>query len=238
MGDSYSYSDNTAALAVLLVLVPVLLVLAVAAYVVSAFFLMKIFDKAGVQGKWRAWVPFYNTLVLGKLGDTSPWVVLGVLVASAVLGQIPVIGWIVSLASIVVAVMYSWRVGLKLGKDWPWLLLWLIPGLGFFIWLGILAFGSARWNPAIAPAPWASSFLGDKTVWSGIPVQPGQQVAQAGPAGGYAAPGYGQPQAPSYPPAGQPQAPSYPPATGTTPPAPPATGTTPPPPAPPAGPQV
>ena len=26
-------------------------------YVVSSIFMMKIFEKAGVEGKWRAWVP-------------------------------------------------------------------------------------------------------------------------------------------------------------------------------------
>ena len=34
---------------------------------------MKIFDKAGVQGRWRAWVPVYNTLIFVKLGDLNPW---------------------------------------------------------------------------------------------------------------------------------------------------------------------
>ena len=33
---------------------------------------MRIFEKAGVQGKWRAWVPVYNTLMLAKLGDLNP----------------------------------------------------------------------------------------------------------------------------------------------------------------------
>ncbi len=26
-------------------------------YVLTSLFLMKVFEKAGVQGKWRAWVP-------------------------------------------------------------------------------------------------------------------------------------------------------------------------------------
>ncbi|WP_150951973.1 large exoprotein [Microbacterium testaceum] len=228
MSDSYYYDDGSgvAALAFLLVLVPILLILALAAYVISSFLYMKIFEKAGVQGKWRAWVPVYNGLVAAKLGDVSPWVVLIVAVASSVLSNIPIIGPVFSLAIIAVAVMYSWRIGLKLGKDWPLLLLWLIPGIGALIWLAIVAFSNNRWNPAIAPAPWANTFLADKTVWNGIPVQPSQPVAGNG--GGYAGPGYGAPPA---------QQPYSPPATGTTPP-PPATGTTPPPPAPPADPRI
>lgn len=220
MSDSYYYDDGSGAAAlaaVLLVLIPILFILAVAAYVISSFLYMKIFEKAGVQGKWRAWVPVYNGLIAAKLGDVSPWVFLIVAVASSVLSNIPVIGPIFSLAILAVAVMYSYRIGLKLGKDWPLLLLWLIPGIGALIWLAIIAFSNNRWNPAIAPAPWANSFLADKTVWNGIPVQPSQPVAGNG--GGYAGPGYGAPPA---------QQPYNPPATGTTPP----------PPAPPAGPQV
>lgn len=231
MGDSYYYNDggSTAALAaVLLVLIPVLFILALAAYVISSFLYMKIFEKAGVQGKWRAWVPVYNGLIAAKLGDVSPWVVLVAVVASSVLSNIPVIGPVFSLVILAVAVMYSYRIGLKLGKDWPLLLLWLIPGVGALIWLAIIAFSNNRWNPAIPPAPWANSFLADKTVWNGIPVQPSQPVAGNG--GGYAGPGYGAPPAQPYSP------PQTPPAAGTTPP--PAPGTTPPPPAPPAGPQV
>src|SRR5689334_3947681 len=118
MSDSYYYDDGSGAAAlaaVLLVLIPILFILAVAAYVISSFLYMKIFEKAGVQGKWRAWVPVYNGLIAAKLGDVSPWVVLIVAVASSVLSNIPVIGPIFSLAILAVAVMYSYRIGLKLG---------------------------------------------------------------------------------------------------------------------------
>ena len=43
-----------------------MLLFAVVFYVLSAWFLMNIFEKAGVQGKWRAWVPVYNFLVFAK----------------------------------------------------------------------------------------------------------------------------------------------------------------------------
>lgn len=242
MDDSYYYSDDggLAALAFLAILIPVLLFFLVIAYVVSSFLYMKIFEKAGVEGKWRAWVPIYNGLIAAKLGDFSPWVFLIIIVASSVLSNIPVLGWILSLLPLAAGVMYSYRIGLKLGKDWPLLFLWLIPGVGGLIWLAIVAFSNNRWNPEVGPAPWANTFLADKTVWNGIPVQPGQPVA--GPnAGGYggAPQGYAAPSSPTYPPTGS-TPPPAPPAAGTTPPppAPPTTGTTPPPPAPPAGPQV
>lgn len=193
----YNDSDG-AAIAVLLILLPILFFIAVAGYVVSSFLLMKIFTKAGVQGKWRAWVPVYNTMVLAKLGDVSPWVMLGALLASGVLGQVPVIGWILSVAALAVTVAVGWRVGQKLGKEWYLLLLWLFPGLGTVIWLAILAFDSSRWNTAIAPSPWAGvSWLGDTTVWQGVPVQSGPTPPAPGayppPPAGY------QPPAPPLP---------------------------------------
>jgi hypothetical protein len=225
MGDTYDPSGYGALFAFLAIFGLIFFLLFIVGYVIGSFFLMRLFDKAGVQGKWRAWVPVYNVMVLGKLGDVSPWVVLGAIVAGAVLGQIPAIGFIFGLLPLIVSVMYGWRVGLKLGKEWYYLLLWLIPGVGPLIWLGILAFDNSRWNPAIAPAPWANSFLADKTVWDGVPTQPAAGTAPSA-APGYPAPGAYPPPPSGYTPppagAGTPGA-STPPATSPTnePPAPP-----------------
>lgn len=79
-----------------LLLAPFLFLIAIAGYVIGSWFLMKVFDKAGVQGRWRAWVPVYNSMVAAKLGDLSPWVMLGAMLVAGFLGQIPVIGWILA----------------------------------------------------------------------------------------------------------------------------------------------
>ncbi|MDQ1073846.1 MULTISPECIES: DUF5684 domain-containing protein [Microbacterium] len=225
--DPYGASD-AAGLAALGALYAFSAVLGLIGYAITAFLAMKVFERAGVEGKWRAWVPVYNYMVFAKLGDVSPWVILGIVIA----GVIPILNFLALLAGIVVLIMASVRVNAKFGREWPILLLFLLNGLGVWIWLGILGFSSNRWNPAAAsPSPWGNSFLADKTVWNGVPVQPAQQGV-----GANAAPqGYGAPQGYSAPPTG-----STPPAAGATPPppAPPATGTTPPPPAPPAGPLV
>lgn len=176
-------------LAFFLLLLPVILIVSLAGYIISSFFYMKIFEKAGVQGKWRAWVPVYREMVFAKLGDLSPWVMLGAIVAVAVLTNIPAIGPILGYVLVVALALASWRVGLKLGKDWPLVLLYIIPGIGGLIWLGIAAFSNAPWNPHVQPTPWRTSFLRDTTVWQGIPVQPDGGVAPA--PGGYAAPNAG-----------------------------------------------
>ena len=259
MDDYYGYGLSGGA-AIALILLYTVVPLAI--YALYAWFYMKIFEKAGVQGKWRAWVPVYNTMIFYKLGDLSPWIVL-YLFGAAVLGAIiPFLGWflllpLVGIAGRVVELIAAWRVGLKLQKDAVWVI------LNFFlppVWLGINAFDKSRWNPNIQPASWAgNSFLGDRTVWDGVPVQPaavGPQQGYGAPQQGYGAPqqGYGAPQqgyappaqpgyappaAPGYAPPAAPAAPAtdapIPPVPPTTPPAPPAAPPTAPP-APPAAP--
>jgi hypothetical protein len=225
-------------------------IFAIGAYILSSIFLMKIFEKAGVQGKWRAWVPVYNFMVFSKLGDLSPWLILIAIGASILLGWIPVIGSIIGIAAFVVTLLAAWRVGLKLQKEAVWLILYFFLSI---VWLGILGFDKSRWNTAIPAAPWAGNgFLSDRTTWAGIPNQtpaggypanpatqpaPGAYPPPAGyqppapPAGyeppaGYtppAAPPAAAPQPPVTPPPAAPEPPTTPPAPPTTPPAPPTT---------------
>lgn len=224
------YYDGGAALAAFFAFFFIGLLFAVAFYVITAIFLSKIFEKAGVQGKWRAWVPVYNYLVFAKLGDVSPWVVL----IAFGLSLIPYLNFLTGIALAVVLAMAAWRVGLKLQKDAVWVILWVFLSP---IWLGINAFDKSRWNPNIAPAPWAGNgFFADSTVWQGVPTQPSaapQQGYGAAPQGyappapqGYtppAQPGYAPPAQPGYaPPAAPATGAPVPPAQPSTPPAPPA----------------
>jgi len=200
-----------------LIFLPFLIVFALAGYLLTSWFFMKVFEKAGVQGKWRAWVPLYNTLIFAKLGDLNPWWLLILWGGGIVLSWVPVLGWLISVAAGIYVLLAAWRVGLKLQKEAVWLILAFFL---FIVWLGINAFDKSRWNTAIPAAPWAGNFLADKTVWQGIPVQT--------PTGGFPANPVTQPGA-YPPPAGY-----QPPAGYTPPPAPPAGYT--PPPAPPAAP--
>lgn len=174
-------------LAFWLLLAPVFFILAIAGYVITAWFLMRVFDKAGVQGKWRAWIPVYNTMIFVKLGDLNPWWLLVLWGASAVLGWVPVLGTLIGIAAFLYTLLAAWRVGLKLQKEAVWLILYFFL---FIVWLGINAFDKSRWNTAIPAAPWANNFLADKTTWAGIP----SQVPAAGyPANPVAGPGYAPP---------------------------------------------
>lgn len=192
MNDYYGYDGLSGGALVALILVYTILPLAI--YALYSWFYMKIFEKAGVQGKWRAWVPVYSTMIFYKLGDLSPWLVL-YLIGGGIIGSIiPFLGWflilpLIGIAGRVIDLIAAWRVGLKLQKDAVWVVLYFfLPP----VWLGINAFDKSRWNAGIQPASWAAnSLLGDRTVWDGIPAQ----ASAAAPQAGYGAPqGYAPPR--------------------------------------------
>ncbi|MDR2999228.1 MAG: hypothetical protein LBU78_14035 [Microbacterium sp.] len=222
MYNDYGYGMGYAFLAVYFL---VIFLISIAGYILTSLFLMKIFEKAGVEGKWRAWIPVYNAMIFLKLGDMSPWLILYGIGASIVFGWIPFLGQIVLLAVAALMVIASWRVGLKLQKEGVWVILYIFLSI---VWLGINAFDKSRWNVAIAPAPWAgNAFFGDRTVWHGVPVQPAGTAPAYGAPQGYPTPqGYAPPAPQGYaPPAPGAPAPGAPvPPQGFAPPAAPAPG--------------
>lgn len=169
---------------------------AIILYVLLSLGAMKVFQKAGVQGGWRAWVPFYNAMVFYKLGDVNPWLVFFWLAM-----VIPYVNVVVGLFLTTVGLLAAYRITIKLKPEGGWVALAAtVP----FIWLLIMGFGQSRWNPAVPVAGWAhNGFLADRTRWAGIP----EQVSQQGGQPGYAMAGYGQP---GYPQPGYPQQAGYP----------------------------
>lgn len=119
------------------------LILAAVAYVVHAFLLGRIFQKAGVE-QWKAWVPVYNSWVLLELGGQQGfW---------AVLVFIP----FVNIASAIFVIIAMYEIGLKLGKSGAFVLLAIFLPLVWMIWL---AFDSSTWQgkKAVATAGAAKS---------------------------------------------------------------------------------
>ena len=101
MNDYYGYDGLSGGALVALILVYTILPLAI--YALYSWFYMKIFEKAGVQGKWRAWVPVYSTMIFYKLGDLSPGLVL-YLIGGGIIGSIiPFLGWFLILPLIGIA---------------------------------------------------------------------------------------------------------------------------------------
>jgi len=195
MYDDYYYGSSV--LAVYAGLIVFGLIFAIAIYVLSALFLKKIFEKAGVANPNVAWIPIYNFVLFFKLGDVSPYVYFAAIAANILLSWIPVIGQIIGLAAAVVFVAAAYRVNLKLQKDpVPFT---IFAALLSIIWLGVIAYGKEQWNTAsrplagVAPVPappWAHiQFAMDTTTWGGVPNQGYVYTPKpAGPAAPPAAP--------------------------------------------------
>lgn len=179
MYDDYYYYGSGAGLALYAGLIVFLLILLVAFYVLSAIFLKKIFEKAGVANPNVAWIPIYNFILFVKLGDINPLIYLIVIGANILLSAVPVLNFIVSLASAAVFLGTAYRVNQKLQKDpVPFTIFAFFLSI---IWLGVVAFGKGVWNTASAPVaglapvpapPWAHiQFAMDTTTWGGVPNQ-------------------------------------------------------------------
>lgn len=150
------------------------LIFGVAIYVVSAIFMAKLFDKAGVEGAWRAWVPVYNMMIFFKLGDLSPWLVLYAVAGSVLLSWIG-IGFIFSLALYAGSFVAAYRIGMKLHRESSLVAMWIIPPL----WLIVMSGKNIAWDKNIPPAQWAGNgFLADHTTWEGIPSQVPDGITQ------------------------------------------------------------
>lgn len=137
----------------------ILLVVFLAAYIISSIFTAILFQKAGVDKKWRAWVPIYNSMIMLKLGDINPWWWL--------INFVPILG---NAALFVLTIMAYYRMNLKLGKSPAGftVLAAFLP----VIWLIIVAVDRSRWNAAAVAAPeWSNSVLADRVRFDGVPNQ-------------------------------------------------------------------
>lgn len=124
---SESAAAAAAALAFLLVFA---LIFALVAYVITAFCLMRIFKKAGIE-QWPAWVPIYNNWKLLEIGGQQGfWAILSI---------IP----IVNIAAAIFMYIAMYNIGLKLQKEGIFVLVGIIAAPVWLIWL---AFDKSVWD--------------------------------------------------------------------------------------------
>lgn len=125
----------------------------VVSYVIYALFLSMIFKKAGEQA-WKAWVPVYNQWVFLELGGQKGWLAL-----LSLLGAIPLLGIIPALVAYVYSAIAAYKIGLNLGKEGVFVLLYIFLPLVWVIWLGVdktavwKGAGSQSVTPSTEPAP-------------------------------------------------------------------------------------
>lgn len=107
-----------------------LFLFSVAMYALSSWLMAKIFEKTGVAG-WKAWVPFYNSAVLLKIGDQSPWWILASFVP------------VVSIVASVFMIMAVNNINNGFGRGAGSTVLYVFLPI---VWLFMLALGSDRWQ--------------------------------------------------------------------------------------------
>ena len=124
----YSYGSQISAFSVILTL---------ALGIYSAVVMWKVFEKAGEKG-WKAIIPVYNAVVLCKIMDINPWILL--LALGAV---IPILGIVFAIVLLVYMFKGYKNLSESFGKEpsFAWGLLFLN-----IIFLSILAFGDCEYK--------------------------------------------------------------------------------------------
>jgi len=126
-----SASGAAAALLITILFSAFYVVIFAAVYVVTSWFLSKIFVKAG-EPAWKGWVPVYNSWTFLELGGQAGW--------WALVAFVPFVG----IASTVFLCIAAYNIGLRFAKSSAWVVLYIfVP----YVWWGILAFDRSVWNP-------------------------------------------------------------------------------------------
>ncbi|MDB9320634.1 DUF5684 domain-containing protein [Nodularia spumigena CS-591/04] len=97
-------------------------------YLFGSYCFYKIYEKLGAENPWFAWIPFLNNWIMYKVGDQSPWWVIGLFIP------------IVNLVAVIFLLLAFIKIVQKLGKN-PWLILLMIVPLVNFVVMYNLAFG-------------------------------------------------------------------------------------------------
>ena len=122
----------------------VLGLLTILAYVIGAIFMGMMFKKAGVPA-WKAWVPVYNSWTFLELGGQKGWLSLLILLA-----WIPLLGFIPAVVVAVFMAIAAYRIGLNFGKEGWFVVIYILFGLVWLIWLAVDK--TAVWKPVTADA--------------------------------------------------------------------------------------
>lgn len=108
-------ATGMAGLAILVVVCAVLvIIIGLPLYILGSLGLMKMAQNRGIENPWLAWIPVANAYILGRIlkdvdvfhyniGKLEMVLPLG-LVASGILGRIPLIGWLLSIAIFIVTI--------------------------------------------------------------------------------------------------------------------------------------
>ena len=111
-------------------------VTSIAVYVVTALGLSRMFGKAGLEG-WRAWIPVLNTITFLELGGYRALWVIALLIPG------------VNIVGAVILCLALNNINRGFGRGGGFTVLGILVSP---VWVLILGFGKATWNPAAAAA--------------------------------------------------------------------------------------
>ncbi|MFA5052618.1 MAG: DUF5684 domain-containing protein [Parcubacteria group bacterium] len=137
---------------VLTIIAPIMVMSVIISIAVAILMIIarwKVYAKAGKHG-WAAIVPFYNTIVFVQTAKAPMWYL--VFLWAPILGFIPIIGWLLVIASIVFRFMINIKLAKAFGKDAGFGVgLTLLP----VVFMPMLGFGKAQYlgTPPISAAP-------------------------------------------------------------------------------------
>lgn len=139
--DASSSVSSTGDTAALMVIIGAAIITTLVAYIIGALFMGMMFKKANTPA-WKAWVPVYNMWVFLELGGQKGWWIL--------LALIPFVNLITVYVSLVFVCIAAYRIGLNFGKEGWFVVIYLLLGPVWFIWLAFDK--TAVWNPSAAAA--------------------------------------------------------------------------------------
>lgn len=105
----------------------------IAIYVYSALAYQSIYRKSGHKKPWMAWIPIVNIIPAFELGGFH-WAWIFLVLAA----MIPAIGFIASIALVVLTIISMWRIFKKAGYP-GWLSLFILIPVANLIVIGIVA---------------------------------------------------------------------------------------------------
>ena len=219
MDYNYTYDAGSGLAAGVLI---VIWLFAIAWAVLAIIGLWKTLQKAGLPG-WAAIIPFYNEYNIVKMSNRPMWFFWAMLGCS-LLAWIPILGWLLIIALIVLWVFVALDIAANFGQSTGFAILLIIfPSIMFLI----LGFGSAQYNRIAAPGsagfgappmPASGSYAATPPQ-SGYSVPPAPPAPPATPPQTAAAPVTPTPSAPVTPSAAPGEAPATEAAPAATPPA-------------------
>ena len=107
-------------------------------YFAFSFMLMRIFQKAGVEG-WKAYIPVYSQWKFLQIGGMPGWIAvaaLGVLIPGPVAIIAAIILWVFT-------ILAAWGIGMSFWKDSWWVLVYVFLPI---VWFAVLAFDSSSYS--------------------------------------------------------------------------------------------